>query len=96
MTDPVIEPLKEPQARKLAREIIEDGVVEFSNHSQDEMQQDQLTALDCLNLLRGGVIQSGGFQNGEWRYRAATARMCVVFTFRSETCLRVVTAWRFK
>lgn len=53
----LVEPLSPPEARRLIREIIE---------------------------------------NGSWRYRVRTARMAVIVAFRSETALRVVTAWRFK
>lgn len=96
MQDPVVHPLKENQARQLARAIVEDGVVEFTSHALDEMEKDNLITTDCENLLRGGAIQSDGFVNGQWRYKAMTKQMCVVFAFRSETCLRVVTAWRYK
>jgi hypothetical protein len=60
------------------------------------MAKDDLTTTDVLTMLRGGVVEPGEFERGSWRYRVRTARMCVVVTFRSESELRVVTAWRLK
>ena len=96
MADPALEPLKALDAKRLAREIVDEGTVEFSFHAEDEMKKDNLIASDCLNLIRAGVYQPPDFINGQWRYRAETAQMCVVVTFRSATRLRVVTAWRIK
>jgi hypothetical protein len=96
MADPALKPLKPPDARKLAREIVENGTVEFSGHAREEMAKDELETTDCLNLLRAGVCQPPEFINGEWRYRITTQRICVVMVFASATRLRVVTAWRIK
>jgi hypothetical protein len=41
-------------------------------------------------------VEPGEYENGSWRYRVRTARMCFVITFRSEEALVVVTAWREK
>jgi hypothetical protein len=53
-----------------------------------------LTMVDVTNVLRGGVVDPAEFENGSWRYRVRTARIAVIVAFRSETELRVVTAWR--
>ena len=53
-----------------------------------------LTIADCVNVLRGGVVEPGEFERGSLRYRVSTARLCVVVAFRSEEELVVVTAWR--
>jgi hypothetical protein len=90
------EPLSPPEARRLIREIIENGSVSFSKHAEEEMAKDNLTMVDVTNVLRGGVVDPGEFENGSWRYRVRTARIAVIVAFRSETELRVVTAWRFK
>lgn len=90
------EPLSPPEARRLIREIIENGSVSFSKHAEEEMAKDNLTMVDATNALRGGVVGPGEFENGSWRYRVRTARIAVIAAFRSETELRVVTAWRFK
>lgn len=94
MTDPALEPLKPADAKKLAREIVENGVVAVSSHAQEEMANDDLGTADCLNLLRAGVFEPAEFINGQWRYRITTQRICVVIAFTSSTRLRVVTAWR--
>lgn len=92
--DPVIRPLTPPAAKALARDISENGIVEFSAHAREEMGKDRLDAVDCLNLVRAGVFQPPELEKGEWRYRVSTARMCIVVAFRSTDRLRVVTAWR--
>ena len=91
---PELEALSLPDAKKLARTIAEHGVVHFSNHATEEMQNDNLQAADCVNLIRGGVYEPPDFINGQWRYRIKTQQMCVVITFLSDSRLRVVTAWR--
>jgi hypothetical protein len=53
-----------------------------------------LTMVDVTNVLRGGVVDPAEFENGSWRHRVRTARIAVIVAFRSETELRVVTAWR--
>lgn len=55
MADPALEPLKALDAKRLAREIVDEGTVEFSFHAEDEMKKDNLIASDCLNLIRAGV-----------------------------------------
>jgi hypothetical protein len=76
------EPLSPHEARRLIRDILENGSVAL--------------AVDVTNVLRGGVVEPGELENGTWRYRVRTARIAVVTAFRSELELRVVTAWRFK
>jgi hypothetical protein len=94
--DPALEPLKPPDAKKLARDIVENGMVEVSGHAREEMANDELQTTDCVNLLRAGVWEPPEYINGQWRYRVRTARMCVVIAFASDTRLRMVTAWRIK
>ena len=88
------EPLSRADARRLIREIIADGTVYFSNHARDEMANDNLAEIDCVNVLRGGVVDEGEWENGSWRYRVRTQRITVVVAFGSELELVVVTAWR--
>ena len=93
---PHLEPLKPPDAKALFRDIMESGVVEFSGHALEEMKADELETPDCLNVLRGGVVNPPEYVNGEWRYRVSTQRICIVVAFASNTRLRVVTAWRIQ
>lgn len=60
------------------------------------MAKDGLTAVDCVNVLRGGVVGQAELERGAWRYRVTTQRIAVVIVFRSESVLVVVTTWRFK
>lgn len=82
--------------KPLLRQILETGTVGFSDHALDEMRKDRLTTVDCVNVLRGGVVEQGELERGSWRYRVRTNVICVVVAFRSETHLVVVTAWRIR
>jgi hypothetical protein len=82
--------------KKFLRKILSEGKVIFSGHSLEEIKNDALSTQDCLNVLRGGVVEPPELRNGTWRYRVSTARICVVIAFRSETVCAVVTVWRIK
>jgi hypothetical protein len=64
-----------PQARKLIRSILQAGTVRFSGHVLEEMTKDDLTTVDCTNVLRGGVVEPPEWNSGTWRYRIRTARI---------------------
>lgn len=83
-------------AGRRIRRILEAGIVNFTSHALEEMRKDQLTTVDCTNVLRGGIVEPGEWERGSWRYRVRTNRICVVVAFRSETRLVVVTAWRIR
>ena len=88
------EPLDPARAKALIRKILEAGTVSFSSHALDELAADALTTVDCVNVLRGGIVEPAERERDSWRYRVRTGRISVVVTFRSETALVVVTAWR--
>lgn len=90
------EPLEPSRARRLIREILEKGSVSFSGHSEKALADDDLSTVDAVNVLRGGVVEPAEFENGSWRYRVRTQRMVVVIVFRSTSEMAVVTAWREK
>jgi hypothetical protein len=90
------EPLTPIEVKRLVGAILDEGAVTFSKHALMEMDKDGLTTVDVVNMLRGGVVEQGELENGSWRYRVRTARMCVVLAFRSKSELRIVTAWRFR
>jgi hypothetical protein len=58
--------------------------------------KDDLSNVDVTNVLRGGVVEPPEFENGSWRYRVRTLKIAVIVAFRTESELRVVTAWRFQ
>ncbi len=60
------------------------------------MLADDMTTVDCENVLRGGVVRPGEEERGSWRYQVETSRMTVVVAFRFANELVVVTAWRVK
>lgn len=91
------EPLRPPEVKKLVLQIIRRGVVTYSQpHAEERMRERNISTVDCINVLRGGVTEEGEYENGSWRYRVHTAKMCVVIRFESEMLLEVVTAWREK
>jgi hypothetical protein len=94
MADVTSEPLGPEAARKLIREILRAGRFVYSRHAKEELLADDLTTVDCENVLRGGVVGPGEFEHGTWRYRVETSRITVVVAFRSEHELVVVTVWR--
>jgi len=94
--EPQYKPLKPPEARDLAREIMETGHTSFTGHAREEMAKDKLEVGDCLNVLRAGQWGPGVVENNELRYRVSTQQMCVVCTFLSSTRLRIITAWRIQ
>ena len=88
------EPLAPEAAKRLIREILKSGRFIYSKHAKDEMLDDDLTTVDCENVLRGGVVRPGEREHGTWRYRVETNKITVVIALRSERELVVVTAWR--
>jgi len=89
------EPLRPPEAKKLILRIIGGGIVTYSQpHAEEQMRKRRISTVDCVNVLRGGVVREGEYENGGWRYRVCTQKMCVVIRFESESLLEVVTAWR--
>ena len=87
--------LDQNQARKLAREILTSGRIGFTRHAREEMEKDDLTEVDVVNVLRAGQLtEPGEMEKGTWRYRIHTARIWVVVAFRSVAELVVITAWR--
>jgi hypothetical protein len=90
------EPFTPQHARKLIRQILLTGTVSFSTHAFKEMAKDNLTTVDCTNVLRGGVVEPPEYRDGTWRYRVRTAAIYVVVAFRSDTQLAVITAWRIR
>jgi hypothetical protein len=90
------EPLGPYAAKQLIRQILQTGRFTYSKHSRDEMLADDLTTLDCENVLRGGVVRPAEFERGTWRYRVETSRITVVVAFRSANEVVIVTAWRFE
>jgi hypothetical protein len=90
------EPFDSKKAQELARAALgTDGVLSFSGHALKEMEKDGLATPDVMNVIRAGWIdEPAEEENGTYRYRFKTNRMCVVIAFRSPTNAVVVTAWR--
>ena len=91
------EPLRPPEAKKIILTILTQGIVTYSQpHAEEQMKKRRISTVDCVNVLRGGVVNEGEYENGSWRYQVRTPKICVVIRFESEEILEVVTAWREK
>ena len=90
----LVEPLEPAAVKALILAALNTGTLRFSGHALTELAKDRRTTVDAVNVLRGGVVQPGEFENGSWRYGVFTVRMAVVVAFRSETAVVVVTAWK--
>lgn len=90
------EPVEPERARRLIRGILEDGRAAFSGHALEALAEDGLSTVDAVNVLRAGTVEPAEFEMGSWRYRVRTRQIVVVIAFRSESEIRVVTAWRGK
>lgn len=89
------EPLRPQQAKALIRRILEDGSITYLRpHALERMKARRMSTIDCENILLGGVVQEPELENGTWRYKVCTPKMCVVIRFEDENTLRIVTAWR--
>lgn len=89
-----IVPMKHEDAQKLARHILEHGTLVYSAHARKAMEDDDIQAPDCENMLRAGKFEPPELEKGELRYRVGTKRMTFVVVFRSREEIRVITAWR--
>lgn len=88
------EPLSQVAARQLARAILAGGTYRFTRHADRELENDDLTQVDAVNVLRAGQVDHIDCVNGAWRYQIKTQRMCVVVEFESAETLIIITAWR--
>jgi len=80
-------PLKATDARKLVRRLLDEGKFVppgARSHARKEMEKDGLTDVDAVNVLRGGVVKEGEFENGSWRHRVETQKMVFVVAFDPE------------
>lgn len=67
----------------------------FSTHALNKIDERGLITEDCINALKYRVwIAPAEFENGSYRYRISTHKLCVVIAFVSVSEIRVVTAWR--
>ena len=103
-------PLRATEARKLIRRLLDEGKFVSpgaSTHARKEMEKDGLTDVDAVNVLRGGAVREGEWENGSWRYRIETPKMVFVAVFDPEPTampaddddlddleLLLVTGWR--
>ena len=92
---PLQEPLRPDEARRLLREILASGTITYAiSHALDRLRQRNISILDCENVLRGGVVDPGEWENGAWRYRVRTQKIEVIVQFLAADEVLIVTAWR--
>lgn len=92
------EPMKAPEVRRLAQQLLEKARFRVTGHAHDELANDDMDLADVQNVLRGGRLardKGVSFERGAWRYRIETTRMAVVIEFSDDyTRFTVVTAFR--
>lgn len=84
------------EARKLIREILENGETLFTTHAYEEMYKDRLSEGDLLNVLRGGIVDEAEWEHGSWRHRVHTQNIYVVVSIESIDEQLVITAWKIR
>lgn len=84
------------EAKATAKRILAEGSVLFTAHALRELEKDQRSTQDALNVLRGGVYSEAEWENGGWRHHAFTQRMNVVIEIETEDELVVITGWARK
>ncbi len=71
--------------------------IRFSGHAIKELNADDLTVTDALNVLKSPdarIHQDGEFEKGSYRYRMETTNLVIVVAFSiNGSSLNVVTAW---
>lgn len=104
--------LRAGEAKKVIRRLLDEGRFVppgTGTHARKEMDADNLTDMDAVNVLRGGVVREAEWENGSWRYRIETPRMVFVVTLDpmpdrmpapdddlGDVELVLVTGWRIK
>ena len=89
------QPVDSSKARKLLRTILNEGEVTYAQpHALERLEQRSISRLDCVNVMRGGIVEEAEFDKGGWRHRVSTAKFTVVIEFLDEDEVLVVTAWR--
>lgn len=93
----VIEPMAPADVKRIVSNIVRgEGGIAYCRHARLEAQKDDLSHVDITNVLRGGAVDPGEFENGTWRYRFRTQRMVAVVQILSLTEIRVITVWRIR
>lgn len=91
--------LDKNQARKLVRQILAhfSDNINFSSHAILEMEKDDLTTIDILNVLKSldsRILDEGELVNGSYRYRLETSFLMVVIAFHQNgKGIIIVTVW---
>lgn len=91
--------LNRNEARKQVTKVMKEhpGNLYFSNHALKELEKDDLTTLDALNILKSSdskILKDGELEKGSYRYRIETTNIMVVIAFREDgKGISVITAW---
>jgi len=88
------EPLQKEQVDGLVKRVMFSGSVGFIRHARDEMRNDDLGEIDIRNALKNGSCFDFRLKDETWRYRIRTQEITVIVSFRTESQLTVVTAWK--
>lgn len=85
------------QAKKLLDQLRSESKYITTNHLREELAKDNLTTLDCMNVLRCGRVEHPEWENGRWRYLVHTPKMAVIVEIdEDQSEFTIITAWRYK
>ena len=91
--------LSKNEARKQVTKIISKhpANIYFSSHALEELDNDDLTTADALNVLKSPnskIHKDGEFKNGSYRYRLETNNLMIVIAFQEAgDGISIITAW---
>ena len=94
-----VQKLSRNEARKQISEMMKQHPenVRFSRHAIIELQKDNLTTTDVLNVLKSPdskIYKEGEWENGSYRYRLETSYLSIVIGFWVDgSGFNIVTAW---
>ncbi len=87
------EPFGENTAKRLIKDCIACGQVNWTDHAIKRCLERGLTTVDCVNALRAGTVDPAEWEAGTWRYRVRAGKITVLIAFRDARALTVITAW---
>ena len=92
-------PLNNTTAKRIIGELLTTGKYILIPHALKALQEDGLTTVDCVNVLRGGWVVQSEMKGGAWRYRIVTQRIAVIVEIELESEpqeLTVITVFRLR
>lgn len=89
------EPIKPKEAKERIMKTLTEGRVVYSRpHGIQRLNERKLSMVDCVNVLRGGIVNEAHREGSSWRYKVSTQNIEVIIKFLPYNRLMIITAWR--